>query len=133
MAYFSNKCFVIKVSRKRNEKCSRFQINISVDSADLLYTANPQNWRKVEKFVLLADKRLDSFVSDLRLIFNLQNEQKIESGQLFTSKITASSRDTRIDRDQLALVLLHLRPSKKHFRRFRGFAQHCKSAESAER
>ena len=36
-------------------------INISADSKDSLFTANPQNWRKVEKLVLLADKRLDYF------------------------------------------------------------------------
>ena len=43
-----------------------------------------------EYFVILADKRLDHFLSELKLISNLQKQKKIESGQLFTLKVTTT-------------------------------------------
>ena len=49
-------------------------LNIFANSTDSLSTANPQNWWKVEKLVLLADNRVDYFLSDLRLIFDQQNQ-----------------------------------------------------------
>ena len=60
-------------------------LNISADFADSLYTVNPQNWRKFEKLVLLTVKNMDYFLPGLR-IFNLQNQQKIGSGQLFANR-----------------------------------------------
>ena len=41
---------------------------------------NPQNQQKIEN--TLADKRLDLWLSEFKLISNLQNQQKIELGQL---------------------------------------------------
>ena len=41
-----------------------------------------------ESFILLTEKRLDYFWSDLKLVFNQQNQQKIELGWRFTWKIT---------------------------------------------
>ena len=43
-----------------------------------------------EYFVILADKRLDHFLSELKLISNLQKQKKVESGQLFTLKVTTT-------------------------------------------
>ena len=47
----------------------------SANSADLLSTTNPRNRRKVVKTY---------FLTELKLISNLQNRQKTGSGQLFT-------------------------------------------------
>ena len=45
---------------------------------------NPGIGGSSEYFVLLTDKRLDYFLSHLKLIFNQQNWQKIELGRRFT-------------------------------------------------
>ena len=56
----------------------------SADSADLLCTTNPRNRQEVGKtWYNNADKRLDYFLTELKLICNLQNQKKIKSCQLF--------------------------------------------------
>ena len=42
----------------------------------------------------------------MKLIFNLQNQQKIDSSQLFILRVTTRVNDTRIDRDWVILVTL---------------------------
>ena len=59
---------------KKNEKLSR--LKISVDSADSLCTTNPQNQGKVQKTVILPDKRLDYLLTELKLVPNVQNSRK---------------------------------------------------------
>ena len=44
-----------------------------------------ENWQDL---VLIVGNTLDYFLSELKLISNLQNQQKIESWQLFDWKIT---------------------------------------------
>ena len=105
-----------------------------------------------EYFELLADKRLDTFLSELKLISNLQNEKIIWIRSVFYFK---SNNKSNVIRDWLILVILHLTIKTKHltylsrtftiskrkteelsnlknFHRFRGFALHCESAKSAE-
>ena len=71
----------------KNEKSSRFQNFRQFRGFALHYKSvrSAENW---ENFVILADKRLDYFLTELKLISNLQNQQKTGSGQLFTWKIT---------------------------------------------
>ena len=45
---------------------------------------NPGIGGSSEYFILSTDKRLDYFLSHLKLIFNQQNRQKIELGRRFT-------------------------------------------------
>ena len=53
-------------------------LKISVDSVDSLCTTNPRNRRKVERnFVLLPDKSLDYFLTDLKLVPNVQKSRKL--------------------------------------------------------
>ena len=105
-----------------------------------------------EYFELLADKRLDTFLSELKLISNLQNEKIIWIRSVFYFK---SNNKGNVIRDWLILVILHLTFKTKHltywsrtftiskrkteepsnlknFHRFRGFALHYESAKSAE-
>ena len=59
---------------------------ISADSADSLCTTNSvESW---ENFVLLADKRLDYFLTEVKTISNQQKQQETGSGQPFPWKIT---------------------------------------------
>ena len=54
------------------------------NSAKLPCTMNPGIGGSSEYFILSTDKRLDYFLSHLKLIFNQQNRQKIELGRRFT-------------------------------------------------
>ena len=65
-----------------------------------------------ENLVLLAEERLDYFLSDLNYFSNQRNQQKIESGQFLIEIQQNESRDTRINRDWLILVSLHDKHSK---------------------
>ena len=62
--------------------CSRFknfcrcrEIALHYESAESVESS---------EYYILADKRLDYFLSDLKLIFNQQNQQKIELRRRFT-------------------------------------------------
>ena len=49
-----------------------------------LHYESAETVKSSECFLLLTDQRLYYFLSDLKLIFNLQNQQKTELGRRFT-------------------------------------------------
>ena len=92
---------------------------------------------RLEYFELLADKRLGSFSSELKLISNLQNVKIIWIRSVFYFKSNSKGNVIQkfIEIDRLILVILHLAFKTKdltYLSRFRGFALHYESAESAE-
>ena len=72
---------------KKNKKSSKFK-NFRWFRRFALYHESAESAESWEDFVILADKRLDYFLTELKWISNLQNHQKTGSGQLFTWKIT---------------------------------------------
>ena len=77
---------IIKCLKWKAFKIKKFSLIPRIRFAlRLVYYESAESW---ENFVLLADKRLDYFLTELKLIPNLQNQQKTESDQLFTWKIT---------------------------------------------
>ena len=116
-------------------------------------TESAESW---ENFVILAEKRLDYFLTELKLISNPQNQQKTGSDQLFTWQITTDftwyknwyilSNSCCIAPQTFIISYLTYQSSIfnslikknekssrfKDFPQFRGFALHYGSAESAE-
>ena len=72
-----------KTSIKENEKSSTFK-NVRLFRGFALHFESAELAESRENLVILADKRLDYFLTELKLISNLQNQQKTGSGQLFT-------------------------------------------------
>ena len=63
--------------------CSRFKNFCRCRKIALHYES--AEWAESsKKFKFLTDKKLDYFLSDLKLIFNQQNQQKIELRRRFT-------------------------------------------------
>ena len=62
-----------KTSIKKNEKSSRFKNFRRFRGFTLHYESaeSVENW---ESFIILADKRLDYFLAEFKLISNLQNQ-----------------------------------------------------------
>ena len=79
-SYLTYQSSTFKTSIKENEKSSRFK-NFRQFA---LHCESVESVESSENFVILADKRLDYFLTELKLISNLQNQQKTGSGQLFT-------------------------------------------------
>ena len=73
---------------KKNDKSSRFK-NFHQLRGFPLHYKSAESAKSWECFVILADKRLHYFLTELKLISNLQYQQKTRSGQLFTWQITA--------------------------------------------
>ena len=111
ISYLTYQSSNFKTLIEKNDKSSRFRsfrrfrgFAVHYESAESV-----ESW---ENFEMLADKRLDYFLTGLKLISNLQNQQKTEWGRLFSWKITTEgSHDTRIVRDWLILVAMPLRHS----------------------
>ena len=81
ISYLTYRSSNFKTSVKKNED---FQdLKTSVDSADSLYTTNPRNPLNV---VLLPDKRLDYFLTVLKLVPNVQNSKKLNKASFFLEK-----------------------------------------------
>ena len=72
---------------KKNDKSSRFK-NFSWFCGFAVHYESAESAENWENLIILADKRLDHFLMELKVISNLQNQQKTGSGQLFTWKIT---------------------------------------------
>ena len=72
---------------EKNNKSSRYK-NFRRFRGFALHFESAGSLESWENFVTLADKRLDYVLTGLKLISNLQNQQKTGSGQLFTWQIT---------------------------------------------
>ena len=72
-----------KKERKKYYKSSRFK-NFLQFRGFALHYESAESAESYKNFVILADKRLDYFLMELKLISNLQSQQKTGSGQLFT-------------------------------------------------
>ena len=78
---------IFTISKKRKENI----LNLKNFRRFLGFTLHCESAESVENWqdlVLISGNRLDYFLSELKLIPNLQNQQKIESWQLFDWKIT---------------------------------------------
>ena len=89
ISYLTFQSSNFKTLIKKNKKSSRFKIfrwfrrfALHHDTAE-----SEESW---EDFIILAEKRPDYFLTELKLISNLQNHQKTGSGQLFTWTITTA-------------------------------------------
>ena len=73
----------VEILRKKNEAYARFQ-NFRQFHEFALHYESAELAESLERFTLLTNKKLDYFLSDLKLIFNLQNQQKVELRKCFT-------------------------------------------------
>ena len=135
--------------RKLNEKYSKPK-NFGWFRAFALHFESAESTESWENFVLLPYKWLDFLLMKLKLVFNLQNQQKVESVQLYTWKITTGVTWYKnwyrlINSCCIAsqtVIISYLSTFKtwtkknekssklKHFCRFRGFALYYKAAKS---
>ena len=84
--HIKSKTFTTLVNK--NDKSSRFK-NFHQFRGFPLHYESAKSVKSWECFVILADKRLHYFLTELKLISNLQYQQKTRSGQLFIWQITA--------------------------------------------
>ena len=105
------------ISKKKKENISNLKNFRRFRGFALHYESaeSAENWQDL---VLILGNRLDYFLSELKLILNLQKQQKIESWQLFDWKITIEITVARIDRDCLVLVATRNNENLSNFRNF---------------
>ena len=108
ISYLTYQSKTFKTLIKKNYKSSRFknfrrfrEFAVHYEAAELV-----ESW---ENFVTLADKRLDHILGELKLISNLQNQQKTGQVSFSLDRWQQTSCDTRIDKYWLILVALPLR------------------------
>ena len=155
ISYLMHQSKTFKTLIEKNAKSLRFKNFRWFRGLALHYdsTESAESW---ENFVILAEKRLDYFLTELKLISNPQNQQKTGSGQLFTWQITTDftwyknwyilSNSCCIAPQTFIISYLTYQSSIfnslikknekssrfKDFPQFRGFALHYGSAESVE-
>ena len=91
----------------KNEKSSRFK-NFRRFRGFALHYESVESTESSENVVLLPDKRLDYFLTVLKLVPNIQNSRKLNKASFLLEKEQQGSRDTRIDRNWLIIVALPL-------------------------